>query len=105
MFLKSAEKLKVKKGKKDFVYPLYNGYSLVNVPNTALAILGAKPLSQILDKSILNKIDTKGIKKVVVILIDGLGYEMFLRSYKKDYEAIPYKQIASVRLEHGIISS
>jgi len=37
-------------------------------------------------------------KRVIIINRASLGI-------RKDYEAIPYKQIASVRLEHGIISS
>ncbi|HVC58655.1 MAG TPA: PH domain-containing protein [Candidatus Acidoferrales bacterium] len=37
-------------------------------------------------------------KRVIIINRASLGI-------RKDYEAIPYKQIASVRLEHGLISS
>lgn len=37
-------------------------------------------------------------KRIIIVNRASLGI-------RKDYEAIPYKEIASVRLEHGIISS
>lgn len=80
MLLKDVEKLVENNGDKNFVYPMYDGYSLVNIPNTAMKILGVRPIGKVLDKAITSKIDTRGIKKVVVILIDGFGYDMFLKA-------------------------
>jgi predicted AlkP superfamily pyrophosphatase or phosphodiesterase len=80
MLLKDVEKHVCGSEKNGIVYPLYDGYSLVNVPNTALYILGAKPVGKTLDKSIIKHIDTKNIKKIVVLLLDGFGYDMFLKS-------------------------
>ncbi len=70
-------------GDKEFVYPMYDGYSLPNVPNTALDILGAGPVSKTLDSAITDNIELSGIKKVVVLLADGLGYRMFKEVYKE----------------------
>ncbi len=80
MLLKDVEKRVCGSEKNGIIYPLYDGFSLANVPNTALEILGAKPVGKTLDKSITRHIDTKNIKKIVVLLLDGFGYDMFLKS-------------------------
>ncbi len=80
MLLKDVEKHVCGSEKNGIVYPLYDGYSLANVSNTALDLLGAKPVGKTLDKSIIKHIDTKNIKKIVVLLLDGFGYDMFLKS-------------------------
>ena len=82
MLLKDVEKRVCGSEKNGTIYPLYDGFSLANVPNTALEILGAKPVGKTLDKSITRHIDTKNIKKIVVLLLDGFGYDMFLKSLK-----------------------
>ncbi len=75
------ENLSPKKDAKngDRVYPRYGGQSLANVPHTVMNVLGLKakgiPISR---QYYAGKINLRGIKKVVVILLDGFGYKMWL---------------------------
>lgn len=82
MILNELEQKIAKRNNEGFVLPKYDGYSLVNIPNTAMFLLGIKPLGPVLSKLITKRINTKGVKKIAIILIDGLGYDMFLRACK-----------------------
>ncbi|MCL5412896.1 MAG: alkaline phosphatase family protein [Candidatus Marsarchaeota archaeon] len=63
------------------VYPEYGGQSLVNIPHMVMNILGVRTSGIPINKELYdNKISLKGIKKVVVILLDGFGYRMWLDS-------------------------
>ncbi len=64
-------------GEDGFVYPYYEGYSLANVPYTAMGFLGASDKGRGLDKKLYANVDTDGIERVVVIVVDGLGYDMW----------------------------
>ncbi len=84
MILKNIEQVVGRFSSGSTLRPLYNGYSLVNVPNTVIKILNknSDAPGPILDNAIMKNIETSSIKKVIMILIDGLGYEMFLDSYR-----------------------
>lgn len=84
MILKNIEQVVGRFSSGSTLRPLYNGYSLVNVPNTVIKILNknSDAPGPILDNAIMKNIETGSIKKVIMILIDGLGYEMFLDSYR-----------------------
>ena len=61
------------------IFPLYAGQSLANVPHTIAKLLGVKPYGiPISDELFGGRIDTKGIKNIVLLLFDGLGYNMWL---------------------------
>ena len=63
------------------IYPMYDGQSLVNVPHTIMNILGVKTIGIPINKKLYGgKIDLKGIRKVVVVFLDGFGYNMWLDS-------------------------
>ena len=63
------------------VYPEYGGQSLVNIPHMVMGILGVKTKGIPINKKLYDKkIDLRGIRKVVVILLDGFGYRMWLDS-------------------------
>lgn len=83
MFLKDVERLVAKSNDKNFIYPLYDGYSLPNVMNYVLENFKIKSNGKSLDRSITKNLHFKNISKIVVILVDGLGYEMFKKNYKK----------------------
>ncbi len=83
MILKELERSVASASKEGIILPKYDGYSLVNIPHTAMQILGGTVAGRALDKSITEKIDTSGIKKVLLILADGLGYNMLMNSYEK----------------------
>lgn len=97
MILKDVERYVEKARGDGFIPPLYHGYSLVNIPNTAMQMLGARPIGEVLDRSITDSIDRKGIRKIVVILIDGFGYDMFLKSSK-------YAPFFKKFMEKGIVA-
>ncbi len=83
MILKDVEKSLLKRSDRNgFIRPLYEGYSLYNIPNTIPRFLGQKASNQ-LDKRLYKGIDLKGIKKVVFVLIDGFGYDTWLESSKR----------------------
>ncbi len=97
MILKNVEKLVGESKDSNFTYPIYNGYSLVNLPNTIMEMFGIKPVGRVLDRSITDKINKRGIRKVAVILIDGFGYDMFLKSCK-------YSEFFKKFVENGIVA-
>lgn len=61
-----------------FVYPQYNGQSLLNVPSTILSLFGAKPLKQTLPKDYYK--NALGAEKIILFLIDGLGFNLFKKA-------------------------
>ena len=61
------------------IYPRYGGQSLANVPHTIAEVLGAKGNGMPIDRRLYGgRVDLEGIRKVVLILLDGLGYTMWL---------------------------
>ena len=84
MLLKDVERHVGRTHEGKFVYPRYDGYSLVNVPNTAMRILGVKGPGPVLGDMIYKGLNTRKIKKVVIILIDGFGYQMLKDAYKRE---------------------
>jgi len=69
----------------EFIYPLYKSYCLSNIPSAVLSLFGLKktnPLSGVLHKAGVNNAHPK---KVVLFLIDGFGYNQWLR-YAGRYE-------------------
>lgn len=97
MFLKNLEEVVMEGSTSEFVKPLYNGYSLVNTLNTILNAFGVETKGPMLDKSISDKIPTAGVKKVVLVLIDGFGYHYWLDFYKKS-------KFLSALAEKGVVA-
>jgi hypothetical protein len=67
-----------------FVYPQYKTDCISNIPNTILRLFKtqkAKVNSLLTER--LN-IDTKGVNKVVLLVVDGFGFNKFLDSYKQN---------------------
>ena len=61
------------------VYPRYGGQSLANVPHTVAEALGVAPFRSPIDKRLYRDcIGFEGIRKVVLVLLDGFGYNMWL---------------------------
>ena len=67
-----------------FVYPQYKTDCISNIPNTILQLFKTQkakvnsPLTEHL------KIDTKDVNKVVLLVVDGFGFNKFLDSYKQN---------------------
>ena len=67
-----------------FVYPQYKTNCISNIPNTILHLLGAKkgqPNSPLTSRL---KIDDKKTNKVVLLVVDGFGFNQFLNHYKEN---------------------
>ncbi|MGC8710717.1 MAG: alkaline phosphatase family protein [Candidatus Micrarchaeia archaeon] len=65
-----------------FVYPRYNGFSLPNLSNTIMHLLGVaagRPLSPTLYESVVGE---RKPKKIILFLLDGFGYKDWLKYYK-----------------------
>ncbi len=61
------------------IYPRYSGQSLANVPHTITQTLCHRSWGTPVDEHLYGgRVDMKGIKKVVLLLLDGFGYQMWL---------------------------
>ncbi len=64
----------------EFIHPYYEGLSLVNIPGTVARCLGAPPFGQppLLQDPLLDDLGG-GYKKVILLLVDALGYQLLTR--------------------------
>lgn len=70
---------------KDMVYPAYNGQSLVNLPSSIAHWLGAPSIGNAPLQDVYLKAFGKGqFKHVILLLVDGLGLNMFQRFMQAD---------------------
>jgi hypothetical protein len=69
----------------EFVWPRYEGLSVGNIPNTVASLLGtgARDLLPPLREDLLDGL-TDGVRRVVLVLVDGLGWEQLHRMMAKD---------------------
>ena len=63
-----------------FVFPDYNGHSFANIPTSVLSLFGADPnrpngAGPVLAEPIFSKLKARNPKNIVVLLIDGLGFQ------------------------------
>jgi predicted AlkP superfamily pyrophosphatase or phosphodiesterase len=80
-----------------FIYPAYENYCFSNIPSAVQYLLGLRkssPLSGILNKA---GISSSKPEKVVVLLIDGFGYNQWMKYAEK------YKFLSRFR-EKGVIA-
>src|ERR1700722_1135875 len=68
--------LRARKFEQEFTVPSYYDYCLSNVPGTILSIFGIK-VDRMLPAERLDPIGTEDIQTVVLIVADGLGYDMW----------------------------
>lgn len=61
--------------KRDFVYPDYNGRSILNISSTILSFFGDKPLKSTLPGEYFQNI--LGSEKLIFLFVDGLGFNLF----------------------------
>lgn len=64
----------------DFLYPCYQENCISNIPGTILEFFGVKNKRPKLPVDIVSGSD--GVNKVVLFVLDGFGYNQFLRQYK-----------------------
>lgn len=61
-----------------FVYPEYDGKSLLNIPSTILSLFGGSPFKKALPKNFYQ--NAEGAEKIILFLIDGLGFNLFQKA-------------------------
>lgn len=85
MILKEIEKeIEKEKGDGYFIYPFYEKYCFSNIPSMILELFNIKPLKQnILSKIIKDRFEIEKISKIVLFLIDGLGYNVWTNYLEK----------------------
>jgi len=76
----------------EFVLPHYECYSLVNLANTVLALFGLPTSHAPLPEELLPEHNGKDVKKVVLLLIDALGYNQ-LRRFLKRHPSSPFHEL------------
>jgi predicted AlkP superfamily pyrophosphatase or phosphodiesterase len=70
----------------EFIYPFYEKYCFSNIPSTILKFFGIKSERPILPSELYkDKIETGNSNKIVLLLVDGFGYNQWLKYYK-NYE-------------------
>ncbi|MCW3976287.1 MAG: alkaline phosphatase family protein, partial [Candidatus Bathyarchaeota archaeon] len=85
MILKEIEKeIEKEKGDGNFIYPYYEKYCFSNIPSMILELFNVKPLRQnILSQIIKDRFEIEKISKIVLFLIDGLGYNVWTNYLEK----------------------
>ncbi len=79
-----------------FIVPHFERYSLVNAANTVLAAFGLPTLHPPLPDGLLP--EKRDIKRVVMILVDALGYRQFMRFLEREPGSLFHRLIARGRL-------
>ncbi len=72
----------------DFVLPYYDGLSLVNVPGTIAELLGAPDFGQPPLDEIITKELNGPYEKVVLLLVDAMGVDLFQKMRSKERDLI-----------------
>lgn len=86
----------------DYVFPDYGGYCFAGVPGACLSVLDARPPSvPTLPADVFADLDREGIENVLLVLVDGLGYDGWRRAEDDDRIETP---LLSAFSEHGTVS-
>lgn len=68
----------------EFIYPSYKKYCFSNIPSTILRFLNVNVKRPILPAEIYkNEVAYENSNKIILLLIDGYGYNQWLRFYRK----------------------
>ncbi len=95
MILKEVEKvIQTQKKEGEFIYPFYEKYCFSNIPSTILNLFHVKTRRFTLPEE-LYKVENPD--KILVFLIDGLGYDQWLK-YSKEYN------LFKILNEKGLVS-
>ncbi len=67
-----------------FVYPKYKTDCISNIPNTILQLFNTKKAQTNSPLAGRLNLDLKNVNKVVLLIVDGFGFNKFLASYKQN---------------------
>jgi hypothetical protein len=79
----------------EFIAPHYEGYSIANLAASVIQVLGGRPPRTPLAPELLDRL-TDGVRRVVWVIVDALGYERLLAAL----EANPHNGLHHL-LHHG----
>jgi hypothetical protein len=82
IFDEVADLIKRQSSDGDFLYPCYEENCISNIPGTVLDLFGVKHKLPKLPVDVTSGIDKTEANKVVLFVLDGFGYNQFLRCYK-----------------------
>ena len=80
IFEEAGASIKRRSGDSDFLYPCYEENCISNIPGTVLDLFGVKNKKPRLPIDITSETDE--VDKIVLFVLDGFGYNQFLRYYK-----------------------
>ncbi|MCS7255893.1 MAG: alkaline phosphatase family protein [Thermomicrobium sp.] len=75
-----SERIRFSSERPHWIRPLYDGFSIVNLPWSIMAALGVEPTGQPLDPAIWPTTTSADVEAVLLVVIDGLGYERLERA-------------------------
>ena len=78
-----ADALRREFGEDGYLFPDYEGYCFANVPHTVASVLGVETgrtrTHRTLPEDVLSNVDAQGVETVLVVLVDGFGFEQWRR--------------------------
>lgn len=66
----------------DFLYPFYDQYCFSKIPSAILKFFGIKTKTSLPYEMVLQKNEYDDINKIILLIIDGFGFNQWLRYYK-----------------------
>ena len=73
-----ASSLRAEFGEDGYLFPDYEGYCFANVPHTVASVLGVET-GRTLPEDVLADADASDVENVLVVLVDGFGFEQWRR--------------------------
>lgn len=68
----------------EFIYPFYAEYCFSNIPSTIFKALGVKTERTVLPSKLINeRLEIQGTNKVILLIIDGFGYDQWLHYHNQ----------------------
>ncbi|HID93541.1 MAG TPA: hypothetical protein EYP60_05530 [bacterium (Candidatus Stahlbacteria)] len=90
---KIEEEIKARSKLTGFITPDYEKYCISNIPSTVLSLFGINLISRPSLPAELFESQIDGINKIVLLVIDSLGYNQFLKLLSMDEKLIFHKLI------------
>ncbi|MEJ2242169.1 MAG: alkaline phosphatase family protein, partial [Candidatus Bathyarchaeota archaeon] len=68
----------------DFLYPFYDKYCFSKIPSTILKFFDVKTKTTLPSKLVPEKNEFKETNKLILLIIDGFGFNQWLRYYEQN---------------------
>ena len=90
-----ASSLRTEFGEDGYLFPDYEGYCFANVPHTVASVLGVDT-GRTLPGDVLADVDETTVENVLVVLVDGFGFEQWRR--ERDHHSFLDRLSAEARV-------